>query len=172
MRKITTLVLSAIVIFGTACGKTTATTPAQKAGAIDAASAAAAAVVAAPMRGGMGDHGVFYTGVRLEVLTGPVYAGWCDGFGGPFSREFKKSSGRSPSKGLVDAAAAATWDTTLKGIFPGLGEKELQKLLADPTDPRWVEWQKKVPDQGRRILDAVTKLKVKVNQYPELAYEE
>jgi hypothetical protein len=120
----------------------------------------------------MGDHGVFYAGVRLEVLTGPVYDGWCSGFTGPFSAEFKKTSGRAPSKGLVDAAAAVTWDTTLKGIFPGLGDKELQKLLSDPTDPRWVEWQKKVPEQGRRILDATIKLKTKVNQYPELAYEE
>ena len=153
------------------CGPVTATAPAPKTGAIDAA-AAAAAVVQAPMRGGMGDHGVFYIGVRLEVLTGPVYDGWCSGFAGPFSAEFKKTSGRAPSKGLVDAAAATTWDVTLKGVFPGLGDKELQKLLNDPADPRWSVWQKEVPNQGRRILDATTKLKVKVNQYPELAYEE
>ena len=157
------------------CGPVTATTTsAPKAvGAIDAAAAAAAKVVQAPMRGGMGDHSVFYAGVRLEVLTGPVYAGWCDGFSGPFAREFKKTSGgRNPSKGLLDAAAAVTWDVTLRGIFPGLGDKELQRLLEDPTDPRWLTWQKEVPNQGRRILDAVTKLKVKVNQYPELSYSE
>jgi hypothetical protein len=170
VQKITTLVLISLVV---GCGPVTATTaPAQKAGAIDAAAAAAAAVVQAPMRGGMGDHGVFYAGVRLEVLVGPVYDGWCSGFAGPFAAEFKKSSGRAPSKGLTAAAAATTWDVTLRGIFPGLGEKELQKLLQDPTDPRWVEWQKKVPEQGRRILDSITKLKVKVTQFPELAYEE
>lgn len=158
----------------TACGAAptaAAPTAAPPKGAIDAA-AAAAAVVRAPMRGVMGDHGVFYEGVRLEALTGPVYAGWCSGFGGPFAVEFKKTSGRAPSKGLIDAAAAAAWDVTLKGIFPGLGDRELQKLLADPTDPRWVEWQKKVPDQGRRILDAMVKLKVKVARYPEISYEE
>jgi len=173
VQKITTLVLSAaIVVFGTACGGTAATTSAPKAGAIDAASQAAAAVIAAPMRGGMGDHSIFYAGVRLEVLTGPVYEGWCTGFSGPFAAEFKKTSGRAPSKGLVAAAAAVTWDTTLKGIFPGLGDKELQKLLNDPNDPRWTVWQKEVPNQGRRILDAVGKIKNKVNQYPELSYSE
>ena len=171
--KITTLVvLVSLALCGAACGAATTTAPAPKAGAIDAAAAAAASVVQAPMRGNIGDHGVFYVGVRLEVLTGPVYAGWCDGFSGPFTAEFKKSSGRSPSKGLIAAAAAVTWDVTLRGVFPGMGEKELQKLLADPTDPRWSVWQKEVPNQGRRILDAVTKLKVKVNQYPELSYEE
>ena len=174
MQKLTLalVVLVSLVVLG--CGPAAAitTTVAPKAGAIDAASAAAAAVVRAPMRGGMGDHSVFYVNVRLEVLTGPVYAGWCSGFGGPFSAEFKKASGRAPSKGLVDAAAATTWDVTLRGIFPGIGDKELQKLLADPTDPRWSVWQKEVPNQGRRILDVTTKLKVKVNQYPELSYEE
>ena len=160
------LVVVAVALGNVVCGAPpTSTTPK----AIDAA---AAAVVVTPMRVKLGEHGVFYIGVRLEVLTGPIYDGWCSGFGGPFAVEFKKASGRAPSKGLVDAAAATTWDVTLKGVFPGLGDKELQKLLADPDDPRWKTWQKEIPNQERRILDAVTKLKGKVTQYPELSYEE
>ena len=155
-----------VVLNGTACGAPPNTTAPK---AIDAA---AAAVVVTPMRVKLGDHGVFYIGVRLEVLAGPVYDGWCSGFADPFATEFKKSSGRAPSKGLLDAAAATAWDVTLKGVFPGLGDKELQKLLADPDDPRWLTWQKEIPNQKRRILDAVTKLKGKVTQYPELSYEE
>ena len=161
------LVVVAVALGNAVCGAPPTTT---KPKAIDAA---AAAVVVTPMRMKLGDdHGVFYIGVRLEVLTGPVYDGWCSGFGGPFAVEFKKASGRAPSKGLLDAAAATTWDVTLKGVFPGLRDKELQKLLADPDDPRWKTWQKEIPNQERRILDAVTKLKGKVTQYPELSYEE
>jgi len=162
------LVVVAVALGNAVCGAPTtiaATTPK----AIDAA---AAAVVVTPMRVRLGDHEVFYIGVRLEVLTGPIYDGWCSGFGGPFATEFKKSSGRAPSKGLLDAAAATAWDVTLKGVFPGLRDKELQKLLADSDDPRWKTWQKEIPNQERRILDAVTKLKGKVTQYPELSYEE
>ncbi len=162
------LVVVAVALGNAVCGAPPNTTTPK---AIDAA-AAAAAVVVTPMRVKLGDHGVFYIGVRLEVLTGPVYDGWCSGFAGPFANEFKKSSGRAPSKGLLDAAAATAWDVTLKGVFPGLGDKELQKLLADSTDPRWKTWQKEIPNQELRILDAMTKLKGKVTQYPELSYEE
>ena len=130
------------------------------------------AVVVTPMRVKLGDHEVFYIGVRLEVLNGPVYDGWCSGFSGPFSTEFKKTSGRALSKGLLDAAAATAWDVTLKGVFPELGDKELQKLLNDPDDPRWKTWEKEVPNQNRRILDAMARIKVKITQYPELSYEE
>ena len=165
-KSIWALVVVAVALGNAVCGSPPTTT---KPKAIDAA---AAAVVVTPMRMKLGDHGVFYIGVRLEVLTGPVYDGWCSGFGGPFATEFKKSSGRAPSKGLVDAAAATAWDITLTGVFPGLRDKELQKLLADSTDPRWKTWEKEVPKLSHRILEGLTRLKGKVTQFPELSYEE